>query len=117
MGKSAGIFGLLSKKVRYGIGFSLGMFLLISVIAHAQLTTGTITGTVTDPSGAAIPGAGITVKSVDTGTTRNSVAGPTGRYEIANLPVGKYDVSSSLAGFQTSIRAGVELTVGKTAVV
>jgi hypothetical protein len=85
--------------------------------AMAQLTTGTITGTVSDSSGAAVPGATIAVKNVDTGATRNTVASPTGRYEVPNLPVGKYDVSASLAGFQTSIRAGVELTVGKTAVV
>ena len=100
-----------------GIRFSLGMLLLFGLSAHAQLTTGTITGTVTDSSGAAIPGATIAVKNVDTGASRNSVAGPSGRYEIPNLPVGKYEVTASIAGFQTSVRTGIELTVGRTAVV
>jgi len=85
--------------------------------AMAQLTTGTITGAVTDSSGAAVPGATITVKNVDTGASRTTVSGPSGRYEVSNVPIGKYDVSATLAGFQTSVHAGVELTLGRTAVV
>ena len=58
-----------------------GAFLLVllSASALAQLTTGTINGMVTDSSGAAIPGANIIVKNVETGTSRNTVSGESGR--------------------------------------
>ncbi len=85
--------------------------------AIAQLTTGVISGTVTDPSGAAVPGVSIGIKNVETGIGRTAVSGPNGRYEAANLPVGKYEVSATLAGFQTTVRSGIELAVGRTAVV
>jgi hypothetical protein len=83
----------------------------------AQLTTGIINGTVTDQSGAAIPGARVVVRNLETGITRSTVTGPTGRYEVPNLQPGTYEVNASSAGFQTSIRAGISLSVGRTAVV
>jgi hypothetical protein len=97
--------------------FGLGIFVFWVAAAAAQLTTGTITGTVTDQSGAAVPGATITVKNVETGISRSTVAGPTGRYELSNLSIGQYEVSATSAGFQTSVRSGIALTVGRTAVV
>ena len=96
----------------------LGLFVLLCASAAlAQLTTGTISGTVMDPSGAAVPGAAITVKNVDTGASRSLVSGPTGRYEAPNLPAGNYEVSAKLAGFQTTVRKGIEVAVGRTGVV
>ncbi len=89
----------------------------LQLTGNAQLTTGIITGTVTDQTGAAVPGTTVTVKNVDTGISRTTVTGSTGRYEIPNLPVGNYEVSAALSGFQTAIRKGIELTVGRTAVV
>ena len=85
--------------------------------ARAQLTTGTITGKVSDPTGAMIPSANLTVKNTATGVSRTTVTGANGRYELPNLPVGNYDVSASVTGFQTRIRSGIELTVGRNAVV
>ena len=102
---------------RGGSGLALSLFLLCALVAEAQLTTGTLTGSVSDPSGAAVPGATVTVKNVDTGVSRTTTTGPTGRYEAPNLPVGSYEVSASATGFQTSVRAGIELTVGRIAVV
>ena len=86
------------------------LFLLSTTPALAQLTTGTISGTVTDSSGAAVPAAAVTVKNVDTGITRAQAAGPNGRYEAPDLPVGNYEVSAAVSGFQTSIRKGIQLT-------
>jgi hypothetical protein len=103
--------------LRGGRGILLSLFILSATAALAQLTTGTISGTVTDPSGAAVPGAAVVVTNVNTGITRNTTTGPAGRYEAPNLPVGQYEVRASLTGFQTSIRAGIELTVGRNAVV
>jgi len=96
-------------------GIALGLVLAESALA--QLTTGTISGTVSDQSGAAVPAATVTIKNVGTGITRAAVTDDRGRYEAPNLPIGDYQVSVALAGFQTSIRTGIELTVGRRAVV
>ncbi|MCH8268585.1 MAG: TonB-dependent receptor, partial [Acidobacteria bacterium] len=98
-------------------GLALFAFLFCASLAQAQLTRGTIAGTVTDQSGAAVPGAAITITHVDTGIARQAETGATGRYEAPNLSVGSYEVSATLAGFQTSIRAGITLSIGQTAVV
>ena len=89
----------------------------LAIPAGAQLTTGVIAGTVTDPSGAAVPSAEVTVKNVETGIARSTATGPTGRYEMPNLQAGQYEVSATLAGFQMSVRTGIALTIGRTAVV
>ena len=106
---------LISKCGRGGL--TLFAFLFCASLAQAQLTRGTITGTVTDQSGAAVPGAAITITHVDTGIARQAETGETGRYEAPNLPVGTYEASATLAGFQTSVRVGIELSIGRTAVV
>ena len=98
-------------------GLVLSVILFSASLAVAQLTRGTITGTVTDQSGAAVPGTAITITNVETGFTREAETGATGRYAAPNLPVGNYEVSAQLAGFQTSVRAGIALTVGRNAVV
>lgn len=109
--------------VRRGVGackelwLSVAIAALFAAIAMGQLTTGTISGSVTDPSGAAIPGAKVTAKNMDTGIGRDTVTGPRGRYEFPNLPSGNYEVSATSPGFQTSIRSGIVLSVGQTAVV
>ena len=64
------------------------LLVLLAAPAWAQLTTATVNGTVTDPSGAAIPGAEIIVKNVETGITRNTLSGETGRYQVPNLQPG-----------------------------
>ena len=100
-----------------GRGVVLFVFLFGASLAVAQLTRGTISGTVTDQSGAAVPGTAIMITNADTGVTRASETGAAGRYEAPSLPAGNYEVRASLAGFQTSIRAGITITVGRTAVV
>lgn len=85
--------------------------------AAAQVTTATILGTVKDTTGAVIPGASIAIKNLDTGMTRTLVTDDQGRYHAPNLSLGNYEVQASLAGFQTEVRSGVVLTVGREAVV
>ena len=72
-----------------GRGLVLSVFLFSASLAMAQLTRGTISGSVTDQSGAAVPGAAITVTNVDTGIERSLETGATGRYEAPNLPAGR----------------------------
>src|SRR5213080_2472848 len=95
------------------------VFLLLAFVplALAQLDTGTISGTVADQTGAAVPGASVAIKNVDTGIVRRLVTNEAGRYEAVALPIGTYEVTASLAGFQTFVRGGIGLTVGRNAVV
>ena len=97
----------------------LGVFLLLLFVslAFAQLDTGTISGTVADQTGAAVPGASVGIKNVATGIVRRLVTNEAGRYEAVALPIGTYEVTASLAGFQTLVRGGIGLTVGRNAVV
>ena len=95
----------------------LFLFLVCESLGLAQLDTGTISGTVTDQSGGAVPGATVTIRNVETGVARNLTTNATGRYEAAALPVGNYEVRASLTGFQTLVRSGINLTVGRNAVV
>ena len=91
--------------------------ILQGVLSLAQVTTGTISGTVTDPTGAVIPGSTITVRNVETGITRIISTDAAGRYTAQQLGLGGYEVTAGTAGFQTTVRAGIELTVGRQAVV
>jgi hypothetical protein len=93
------------------------LFLGFASLGMAQLDTGTISGTVTDPSGAAVPGATVTIRNVETGVARNLLTNAVGRYDATALPVGMYEVRTSLTGFQTLVRSGITLTVGRNAVV
>ncbi len=85
--------------------------------AFAQLTTGTIQGTVADDTGGMLPGVTITIRNVETGLSRTLVTNDRGRYEAPNLAVGSYEVTASLEGFQTTVRKGLTLAVGRIAVV
>lgn len=79
---------------------------------HGQAATATITGTVTDSSGAAIPGAAVDAKNTGTGLTRSTVSDGQGRYNLPDLAIGTYDVEAAKMGFQSVVRRGVILTVG-----
>ncbi len=98
-------------------GSVLLAFLLSAVLGMAQLNTGNISGTVTDQSGGAAPGATVTVRNVETGVTRSLQTNAAGRYEALALPVGNYEVDAQLAGFQRAVRSGITLTLGRNAVV
>src|SRR6266853_4918537 len=79
---------------------------------YAQGAGATLTGTVTDRSGAVIPKAEISVKNAATGVTRNSETNSAGFYTAPGLPPGNYAVSVIAAGFSTAVRTNVTLTVG-----
>src|SRR6266849_1220135 len=95
--------------------------LLIGVIlgglVSAQVSTGTISGVVQDPSGAAIPGVMVSIRNVDTGTARTLTTDAGGRYTAPDLTLGNYEVQAQISGFQTEVRSGITLTVGQQAVV
>ena len=98
------------------VGAILGM-LLLSPSLSSQVNTGTISGVVQDSSGALIAGATITIRNVDTGTARTVTSDEGGRYIAPVLPLGTYEVQVQQSGFQTEIRRGITLTVGREAVI
>ncbi|HEX8338737.1 MAG TPA: carboxypeptidase-like regulatory domain-containing protein, partial [Pyrinomonadaceae bacterium] len=82
--------------------------------AYAQLETGQITGRVTDPNGAVVPGAAVSVKSVETGAERAATSDGEGAYAFTNLQPGLYDVSVQAQNFAKSTQR-VQVTVGAKA--
>ena len=85
-------------------------------IAAAQVSSAAISGRVEDPSGAAIPGAMVTVTSMETGAVRTITADDSGNYRVVSLPVGLYEVRAEKTGFKAEIQTGVNLVVGQQAV-
>lgn len=90
--------------------------LTLATLASAQ-TASTITGRVTDASGAVLPGVTITARNLETGLARTAVSGTDGRYVFALLSVGRYELRAELTSFKPLVRQGVETTVAETVVV
>jgi hypothetical protein len=84
---------------------------MVPLWASAQTFRGTILGTVTDQTGAVVPGVKVTVKNVATGLTRNTETTADGSYALPELPIGTYTVTVEKAGFQTSVVTGVRVDV------
>ena len=95
---------------------ALMMLLLAALLptAHAQVSA-SIKGIVTDASGAAVPGAMVAAKNIETGAIRSSGTDDSGRYLVLALPVGEYEVRVAKAGFRDAIRSGIRLVVGQEA--
>ncbi len=92
---------------------SLWLLSLLAVRSAAAAATGTLTGAITDPSGAVIPGASVRVTSA-AGETREVPTGLDGRYVLAGLAPGKYTVSITAPDLAPFQRAGVEVKSGAT---
>ena len=92
------------------------LLLLICASAAAQVTAA-ISGKVEDASGAAMKGAAVTVKNLETGATRAVTSDDSGDFRALSLPIGPYQVRAAKAGFKTEVRNGVNLVVGQEAVV
>jgi hypothetical protein len=79
--------------------------------ASAQVLYGSIVGTLTDPTGAGVPKAAITVKNTSAGLSRQAIADEAGYYSIPNLLPGAYDLSVSVAGFKPVTQKGVNVLI------
>jgi dihydrofolate reductase len=101
--------------------FRLLLLLLLALpgrlAAQSQSAGGSIEGTVTDPSGAVLPGTTVTVKNEATGVVRETTSDGSGVFRAPLLPVGHYEVTAVLAGFATTKRTNQALTIGQTLVV
>jgi len=89
---------------------TLAVALGLAVPAYAQLATGNIYGMVADESGAALPGASVTLKG--SGAPMSTTSGTDGRYRFLNLPPGSYTVSVALTGFSTVNRENIIVNTG-----
>lgn len=90
--------------------------LLFASRAPAQ-TTGIVAGAIGDASGGALSGVTVTVRNVDTSLVRTVVSDEDGRFVVAGIPVGRYEVRAELSGFKPLVRKDIALVVGQTAVV
>src|SRR5215469_3207698 len=87
-----------------------GLLLLLlweNSIARAQESGGSIVGTVSDPTGAAVPNAGVTVKNVGTGVVRDVQTNGEGLFAAPNLIPGTYEITVTASGFATAVVSDV----------
>ena len=85
--------------------------LLATTVVSAQTFRGSILGTVTDTSGAVLPGATVKVKNSGTGLERTTQTSAEGNYAISELPIGTYTVTITQSGFQSSVTSNVAVNV------
>jgi Carboxypeptidase regulatory-like domain/TonB dependent receptor/TonB-dependent Receptor Plug Domain len=85
---------------------------LLSTIASAQVAGGTLRGVVTDPTGAAVRGAQVTIRNVATAVTAHVTTDRDGAYSLPSLLPGIYEVTVGAPGFRTRIQSGAEVVVG-----
>src|SRR5437870_11701128 len=87
---------------------------LVSLAAFAQSDRGTMTGTVSDTTGAVIPGVSIVATNVETSARYETVSTETGNYTLSQMPAGLYQLSAELPGFKRYVRQGITVLVAQT---
>jgi Carboxypeptidase regulatory-like domain/TonB dependent receptor-like, beta-barrel len=97
--------------------WSLAAALCLSLLASAPLaaqtvTTGNITGVITDAQGGVLPGAVVTATHTDTGTSYEAVTGADGHYSILNVRVGSYTIAATMSGFKEQKQEKVQVQLG-----
>ncbi len=91
----------------------LALLFLMSIPALAQTFRGSINGTITDPSGAVVPGAKVTAIDTATSAARETVSSGAGEFSFSDLPLSTYTIKVEAAGFQTTEVTGVQVQAGK----
>ncbi len=90
--------------------FAIALALILPLAAQTEAT---ITGTVRDASGAALPSASVTLKNLETGATRRIIADSDGRYAAPALAIGQYELSADRTGFASQTKTGITLVLGQ----
>jgi hypothetical protein len=93
---------------------TLIVFLSMAFASAQQSTTGVIQGTVTDPTGAVLPGASVEARNLGTNLSRTTTTDGDGRYTFLQLPPGGYRVTFTMSGFATLVHENIQLTVGQS---
>src|SRR5689334_9761767 len=102
----------MKKVVALGVFLTLILCLSASIPVRAQVTGATLSGTVTDASGAVIAGAQVTVRNTATGATKDTTTDSAGFYTVPNLNPGTYEVKVEAKGFNTAVQSNLALAVG-----
>jgi hypothetical protein len=87
---------------------------LTSISAFAQVAA-SLSGRITDQTGAAVPAAPVTANNLETGVSRSALTDQSGRYQLLELPIGHYEVHAGKAGFAEEMRKGISLVIGQDA--
>ena len=108
-------------RVGFGKAWVLACTLLLAILVTTPRAvraqgagSGTITGSVTDPSGSVVPGASIMLRNTGTGIERKTQTNQAGIYEAPFLQPGQYEVRAEKTGFDTMLHKDVTLQVGRT---
>jgi len=96
---------------------SVLMLFVVAGLCYGQNNDASLSGTVTDTTGAAIPGATLTLTNQATGLSRTANSDATGGYNITAVSPGTYNLSASAAGFKTTIHKGIQLTISQAGTV
>ncbi len=102
--------------LRYPLLLIAGLCLIVGFSVQTQgqsIISGDITGTVTDPSGATIPDATVTLMNVSTNASQKTTTNAEGSYRFAFVPPGTYQINVSASGFQSQARSGIVVTAGQ----
>src|SRR6516164_7728150 len=109
-GVSVRAFGMVGTAI-------VALIALGTSLVFAQGSTATILGVVRDASGALVPGVMVTIKHTESGLTRDVISNENGGYRVPSLPVGAYEITTTMPGFKQEVRKGINLVVGQEAVV
>src|SRR5262249_52629799 len=90
------------------------LLLIAGTLLRAQYEQASITGTVHDPQGRAVPGAKVQVRQAETGWIRSTISTESGLFTLSALPLGDYILAVSGAGFSDAKLSGIKLSVGQT---
>src|SRR5580700_6254432 len=105
---------MLRQAVSTGAAILVTVFLFSAPECRGQsITAGVVTGTVTDPSGAAVPNAAVTLTGVATDTSQKGTTNAEGNYRFAFVPPGDYKIAVSANGFQSQERTGLAVSAGQ----
>ena len=97
---------------------ALGLIvMLVSARLDAQVAGATVSGTVSDASGAVLPNAQVSIQNVETSVERTTTTDSAGFYSVPNLLPGSYRVKVSALGFSSAAQSGITLTVGAQQVI
>src|SRR5580698_7014881 len=102
------------RSVCVAAGSLIGVLALAAMLAFGQGGTGTITGTITDPTGLAVAGANVQATNAETGGVYAGASTASGNYTIPNLPVGTYEVAAAVSGFKTYTHTNLTIAAAQT---
>ena len=98
-----------------GFVFFAALVLVCAAAVSAQVTTANLNGRATDPTGAVIPGAQVSIKNIATGATRTQTSDEVGEYQFIGLPPGRYELAVKAMGFK-ELKTELALTIGQEAI-